>query len=162
MSTMSTGTALIKPPLQIFGIDGRYAVALYSAATKMKVLDAVEKDLKNLQVAMQSKASLREAIINPTIKRSLKAAALKDASTKINFSPATGNFLSTLAENGRLKKLESIINAFRLIMAAHRGEVVCEVTTSRPLDADQRSQLESALKVKYISFKKQRLHLIMI
>ena len=42
--------ALLQPPLQVFGIEGRYATALFSAATKQKALDAVEKDLISFQV----------------------------------------------------------------------------------------------------------------
>lgn len=31
-------------------------------------------------------------------------------------------------------------------MAANRGEVVCEVTTAKPLDADSKGKLEATLK----------------
>lgn len=33
------------------------------------------------------------------------------------------------------------------MMAAHRGEVACEVVTAKPLDQAQRQNLEAALKV---------------
>lgn len=62
-------------------------------------------------------------------------------------SPATGNLLVLLAENGRLNKIEGVINAFKIMMAAHRGEVTCEVVTAKPLDQAQRQNLEAALKV---------------
>jgi F-type H+-transporting ATPase subunit O len=137
----------VKPPIQVFGIEGRYACALYSAASKQKSLDAVEKDLTGLQADMKKDEKLRDFIINPTIKRSLKAVALKDAAAKVRFNPATGFFLEQLAENGRLNKIDAIINAYKLIMSAHRGEVVCEVTTAKPLEASQRKELESQLKV---------------
>lgn len=137
----------MKPPVQVFGIEGRYACALYSAASKQKCLEAVEKDLSGLQVDMKKDEKLRDLLINPTIKRSLKAVALKDAAAKVKYNAATGFFLEQLAENGRLNKLESIINAYKLIMSAHRGEVVCEVTTAKPLEASQRKELESQLKV---------------
>ena len=133
--------------MQVFGIEGRYACALYSAASKQKSLEAVEKDLTGLQADMKKDINLRDFIINPTIKRSLKATALKDAAAKVNFNAATGFFLEQLAENGRLNKIDAIINAYKLIMSAHRGEVVCEVTTAKPLDNSQRKELESQLKV---------------
>lgn len=144
----ATASKLIKPPLQVFGIDGRYACALYSAATKMKQLEAVEKDLHTLQTQFKSDVKLRDILINPTIKRSLMASALKDAATKSSYSQATGNFLQALAENGRLKRIDQMVNAFKLIMAAHRGDVVCEVITAKPLDASQTKQLEGVLKVR--------------
>ncbi|KAJ8984719.1 hypothetical protein NQ317_004982 [Molorchus minor] len=31
-------------------------------------------------------------------------------------------------------------------MSAHRGEVICEVTTARQLDAEQKQKLQSVLK----------------
>ena len=34
----------------MFGVEGRYATALYSAATKQKQLDAVEKELVQFKV----------------------------------------------------------------------------------------------------------------
>lgn len=52
-----------------------------------------------------------------------------------------------MAENGRLNKLETVINAYKIMMAAHRGEVTCEVVTAKPLDQAQRQNLEAALKV---------------
>jgi F-type H+-transporting ATPase subunit O len=137
----------VKPPIQVFGIEGRYACALYSAASKQKTLEAVEKDLISLQSDMKKDVKLRDFIVNPTIKRSLKATALKDACNQVKFSPATGFFLEQLAENGRLNKIDSIINAFKIIMSAHRGEVVCEVITAKPLEASQRKELESQLNV---------------
>jgi len=36
-----------------------------------------------------------------------------------------------LAENGRLKNLDGIISVFETLMAAHRGEVPCEVITAK-------------------------------
>ena len=36
---------LVRPPVQVYGIEGRYATALYSAASKEKKLDQVEKEL---------------------------------------------------------------------------------------------------------------------
>lgn len=40
-------------PIQVFGIEGRYATALYSAASKQNKLEAVEKETKSLQVSYE-------------------------------------------------------------------------------------------------------------
>ncbi|XP_058129432.1 ATP synthase subunit O, mitochondrial [Anopheles ziemanni] len=146
LSTSSVAAQLVKPPVQVFGLEGRYACALYSAASKNKVLDVVEKDLKALQTQLRTDSKVRDLLRDPTTKRSVKATALKDVSDKVKYNAATGNLLQLLAENGRLARLDGIINAFRLIMAAERGEVVCEVKTAKPLDDGQRKQLENALK----------------
>ncbi|NP_001166827.1 H+ transporting ATP synthase O subunit isoform 2 [Bombyx mori] len=135
-STSVASAQMVKPPVQVFGLEGRYASALFSAASKTKALDIVEKELCQFQQSIKTDAKLKEFIINPTIKRSMK----------ISLSPTTGNLLGLLAENGRLGKLEAVINAFKIMMAAHRGEVACEVVTAKPLDQAQRQNLEAALK----------------
>ncbi|CAK1555122.1 unnamed protein product [Leptosia nina] len=146
LSTSSAAAQLVKAPVQVFGIDGRYATALYSAASKNKSLDAVEKELTQFQKSIKTDAKLKEFLLNPVLKRSIKAEALKHLASKTNMSPNTSNLLGLLAENGRLGKLDAIINAFKTIMAAHRGEVTCEVITAKPLDAAQKQNLEAALK----------------
>ncbi|XP_045449799.1 ATP synthase subunit O, mitochondrial [Melitaea cinxia] len=146
LSTSSAAAQLVKAPVQVFGLEGRYASALYSAASKSKSLDTVEKELTNFQQSIKTDAKLKEFLINPTLKRNLKVEALKHLTSKTSMSPTTGNLLGLMAENGRLGKLESVINAFKIMMAAHRGEVTCEVITAKPLDQAQKQSLEAALK----------------
>lgn len=80
----------------------------------------------------------------------------------MSLSPATGNLLCLLAENGRLKRVDNVINAFKLMMATHRGEVACEVTTAKPLDPAQRQSLEAALKVIHSIFYVFAKHLFLL
>nr|XP_022912274.1 ATP synthase subunit O, mitochondrial-like [Onthophagus taurus] len=122
-STSGAVNQLIKPPIQVFGIEGRYATALYSAASKEKKLDAVEKELVQFQGVLKSDVKLNEFILNPTIKKQTKTEGVKAIASKAGLSPASANLLQILAENGRLKKLNGVINAFKTIMSAHRGEV---------------------------------------
>ncbi|TMW53119.1 hypothetical protein DOY81_001847 [Sarcophaga bullata] len=143
---MSSSSQMVKPPIQVFGLDGRYATALYSAASKTKQLDQVEKDLNAFQATLKQDKKLREHVTSPIINRKVMATALKQSADKLRWAPSTSNLLGLLADNGRLKHLDGIINAFQVIMAAHRGEVVCEVVTAKPLDSSQNKQLESALK----------------
>ena len=152
ISSSSVVQQLVKPPVQVFGIEGRYACALYSAASKQKSLEAVEKDLISFQATVKKDPKLYDFIVNPTIKRTVKAKILKDAAGEVKFNPATGFLLEALAENGRLKNLDNVINAYKLIMAAHRGEIVCEVITAKPLDGAQRKELEAQLKVSQKTF----------
>lgn len=122
-STSNIGQQLVKPPIQVFGLDGRYATALYSAASKQKTLEAVEKDLINFQQSLKTDSKLKEYILNPTVQRTEKSKAIKEIATKIKLNPQTANLLQLLAENGRLKNYDGVANAFKTIMAAHRGEV---------------------------------------
>ncbi|XP_077336072.1 ATP synthase peripheral stalk subunit OSCP, mitochondrial [Lithobates pipiens] len=135
---------LVRPPIQVYGLEGRYATALYSAASKEKKLDQVEKDLTRV-LALVKDPKLSIIISNPHVKRPLKQKTIADLLTKEKFTPITANFFNLLAENGRLTKTSDVINAFGKIMSAHRGEVLCSVTTSSPLDEANLTELKSAL-----------------
>ncbi|XP_055299846.1 ATP synthase subunit O, mitochondrial [Sitodiplosis mosellana] len=143
--SMSSSAAAVKPPIQLFGLEGRYATALYTAATKMGQLDSAEKELISVQNAIKGKPQLRAIITSPIINRTLLQSTLRDVGAKANLSTATTNLLALLAENGRMGKIDGVINAFKQLMSAHRGEVICEVTTARPLSDGQRKQLQSSL-----------------
>lgn len=117
--------------MQVFGLAGRYANALYSGASKKKELDKVEGELKKVQSTIKSDKKFREFIDNPTVKRSVKMEALTQVSKKLSLSTSATNLLVLLAENGRLKNLDEVIHSLGIIMAAHRGEVTCEVTSAK-------------------------------
>lgn len=95
---------------------------------------------------MKTDTKLVDFVKDPSIKRRDKVEAFKAIGSKVNVNPATANLLTLLAENGRLAKINQIINLYKIIMSANRGEVVCEVVTAKPLDADTKGKLESALK----------------
>ena len=46
-------------------------------------------------------------------------------------NPLSKNLFLAMAENGRYSHVDAVVNAFGTIMSAHRGEVVCEVTTAK-------------------------------
>lgn len=144
---MASSAATVKPPIQLFGLEGRYATALYTAATKMNQLDSVEKELVQVQATIKQKPKLREIIISPIINRKLLETTLANFGKQANLSASTTNLLVLLAENGRLKNIDGVINAFKQLMAAHRGEVVCEVKTARALSDGQRKELLATLGV---------------
>ncbi|XP_075710700.1 ATP synthase peripheral stalk subunit OSCP, mitochondrial [Rhinoderma darwinii] len=135
---------LIRPPIQVYGLEGRYATALYSAASKEKKLDQVEKELTRVSTLIKDPV-LSTIITNPHIKRGLKQKTVTDLMAKEKFSPLTSNFVNLLAENGRLRYTPEVIGAFAKMMSAHRGEVLCSVTTSSPLDEASLTELKSAL-----------------
>jgi len=137
---------LVQPPIHVFGIEGRYAHALYSAASKEKKLDIVEKDMKDIQGLVKKDVKLAEFMANPTIKRNQKRDVITAALTKKNYSNITVNLFGALADNGRLNRLNSVLGAFDKIMSAHRGEVQCVVTTAKALDQAQLGELKTALQ----------------
>ncbi|NXI29880.1 ATPO synthase, partial [Sterrhoptilus dennistouni] len=135
---------LPQPPIQVYGLEGRYATALYSAATKQKKLEQVEKELTRVWSLLKD-PKLSSVVMNPHTKSSVKQKAVNDALAREKMSPITVNLMNLLAENGRLRYTPGIVSAFGKIMSAFRGEVVCTVTTAQPLDDASLTELKSAL-----------------
>ncbi|XP_012713462.2 ATP synthase subunit O, mitochondrial [Fundulus heteroclitus] len=135
---------LVKPPIQVYGVEGRYATALFSAASKQKKLDQVEQELGKVSVLIKD-PKIAGIVMNPHVKRSIKQKTFHDALTKAKVSPITINLLNVLADNGRLTKTADVITAFGKMMSAHRGEVICSVTTAQPLDQASLAELKVAL-----------------
>ncbi|XP_064617528.1 ATP synthase subunit O, mitochondrial-like [Liolophura sinensis] len=145
-STSSVSRALVNPPIQVYGIEGRYATALFSAAAKEKKLDAVENEIKSFQNLLRKDVHLTQYILNPSLQRQEKKAVLGDVLTKQKMSSLLINLCVTMAENGRLNKLQGVLGAYQKMMSAHRGEVTCTVTTAKPLDSGNLKDLQSALQ----------------
>ncbi|XP_073702231.1 ATP synthase subunit O, mitochondrial [Garra rufa] len=135
---------LVRPPIQVYGVEGRYATALFSAASKQKSLDKVEQELGRVTSLIKD-PKLSSVVMNPHVKRSIKQKTFIDAMTKAKLSPITINLINVLAENGRLTLTPDVISAFSKMMSAHRGEVTCSVTTAQPLDEANLAELKVAL-----------------
>lgn len=72
-----------------------------------------------------------EFMADPSVKKTLKNEGLAGACDRMKMNPLSKNLFTTMADNGRYTHFESVINSFSTIMAAHRGEVVCEVITAK-------------------------------
>ncbi|KAL8190558.1 UNVERIFIED_CONTAM: ATP synthase subunit O, mitochondrial [Gekko kuhli] len=143
-SLVRPASKLVQPPIQVYGLEGRYATALYSAASKQKKLDQIEKEMSRVSALIRD-PKLSGIVMNPHIKGTVKQKAMNDALVKEKLSPITVNFVNVLAENGRLRYTPGVISAFGKIMSAYRGEVLCSVTTAQPLDDTSLTELKTAL-----------------
>ncbi|KAG5282994.1 hypothetical protein AALO_G00037090 [Alosa alosa] len=143
-STSVVRSKLIKAPIQVYGVEGRYATALFSAASKQKKLDQVEQELVHVASIIKD-PKMSSIVFNPHVKRSIKQKAFGDALTKANASAITINLINVMADNGRLPLTPDVISAFGKMMSAHRGEVTCSVTTAHPLDEANLADLKVAL-----------------
>merc|ERR1712154_46541 len=72
-STSSSALQMVKPPVAVYGVEGRYATALYSAASKQKALYAVEKDLSAFAAQIQKDKKLQDFLHDPSVNKALKA-----------------------------------------------------------------------------------------
>ncbi|MBD59245.1 MAG: F0F1 ATP synthase subunit delta [Citromicrobium sp.] len=126
-------------------LAGRYAVALFELASEDGVVSPVESDLDTLAAALDQSPDLAGLTTNPQLGRKAKMAAIEEVAKLLEVSPLTRRFLGVLAENRRLAELPRMIQTFRQIAAAQRGEVSAEVISAHPLGEDQIASLKQKL-----------------
>ncbi|KAJ3083943.1 F1 complex, OSCP/delta subunit of ATPase [Rhizoclosmatium globosum] len=154
--SMATASAT-KIPVVLHGIDGRYATALYSAASKKNVLDTVESELNKIGNVIEKDARLQTFLETPIIDRAAKKEGVSQVLAAGRYSDLTTNFFQVLAENGRLDQTKKVVAAFQQLMTAHRGEVAVTVTSTKELDARVFRQLKDILQKSNLLEKNQKL-----
>ncbi|KAG9449444.1 hypothetical protein H6P81_009409 [Aristolochia fimbriata] len=136
----------VKVPLTLFGGSGNYASALFIAASKANMLDKVESEILNIVEASKKSPMFSQFIRDLSVPKDTRVKAVQDIFSEAGFSDVTKNFLSVLAENGRLKYIESIAKKYMDLTMAQRGEVKVTVTTVIPLPAQEEKELKETLQ----------------
>ncbi|EGP92224.1 unnamed protein product [Zymoseptoria tritici ST99CH_1A5] len=148
-----------RPPVELFGVDGTYASALYVAASKSNSLDAVSKAMETMSQTFKDDARLQGILTAPTLSSDDKKQIVSEIQKSINVQDKTNtiqNFLMTLAENNRLSVLEGVAEKFGQLMGASRGEVELTITSATALDSKIVKQLETSIsKSKYAGQSKK-------
>ena len=81
---MAAAAATVKLPVAVHGLSGRYANALYLAASKAGALDAVEKDLTELRKVLSTDAKFKRFVLDPSVARKTKSEAMGKAFASSN------------------------------------------------------------------------------
>lgn len=89
-----------KPTIQLFGVSGRYATALYAAAGS--AVPTVEAELKSIAAARAADPKFEMFITDPTMSNSVKTDTINAIMTKGGYSDTTSKFLSANAPILRL------------------------------------------------------------
>jgi F-type H+-transporting ATPase subunit delta len=129
-------------------LAGRYASALFDLAREKKRIDAVGRSLDTLAQALLDSKEFAKLIASPLVSRDEAGKALAALAPQFGLDPISTNFLGVLARNGRKSALGAIVRAFRRLAAEHRGEVIAEVVTARPLNDDQIAALRRQLRAR--------------
>ncbi|KAL9115108.1 MAG: hypothetical protein Q9227_000902 [Pyrenula ochraceoflavens] len=122
-----------KPPVELYGLDGTYASALYTAAAKTSALEPTARSLENLLSILKRDAKLPAILNAPDLSMSDKSqivAELERHTGGVDKSGTVKNFLDALAENNRLGILEGICENFGTLMSAYKGEMELTVTSA--------------------------------
>ncbi|KAF2965445.1 hypothetical protein GQX73_g8149 [Xylaria multiplex] len=150
----AAATQDVRAPVSVYGLDGTYATALYTAAVKTSTLDPTAKALSALGDLYAKDAKLATVLATPTLTEGDKSAIVAELQKSIGSAgtnETVKNFLTTLAENNRLALLKGVCDKFGELISASRGEVEMTVTSTQPLDSRTLSRLETAVsKSQYV------------
>lgn len=135
----------VKVPVAMFGGSGNYASALYLAAVKANALDKVESELFDLVEASKKSPTFFQFTKDLSVPSDTRVKAISEICAQAKFTDVTKNFLVVLAENGRLRHIDSIAKRFSELTMAHRGELKAIVTTVLPLPAEEEKELKQTL-----------------
>jgi len=147
-----------KPPVALFGIDGTYANALYTAAVKTGSLDSAAKALSSLQQVFKTDPKLTTILSAPTLTDKDKSQIISELEKHTGGTDKGGtvkNFLQALAEHNRLGLLEGVCEKFGILMSAAKGEMELTITSAAKLDDKLLRRIETAIaKSEYSQGKK--------
>jgi len=141
-SAGSSPTSLVNPPVRVFGLEGRYASALFSAASKQNKLDQIDADFQKLERLLTTNKAINDLFRNPGITREQRLGLIKE----LGLSDMTQTTIETLIDNRREKKLVKFVTVMNRLMSANRRELLCRIITAKPLDDKLRNELDSVLK----------------
>jgi len=153
-SYASPSAADSKPSIAVYGLDGTYATALYTAAVKNSTLDSTARAISALNDVYHKDAKLATIMQAPTLSsedKSAIVAELQKHTGGADKGDTVKNFLDTLAFYNRLGLLKGICEKFGELMSASKGEVELTITSASQLDGKTLSRLESAVsKSQYV------------
>ena len=129
----------------VSGVAQRYASALFEVALEGHAVDAVGADLDTFERLLGESADLMRLVRSPVFSAEEQARAVGAVLARAGIGGFAGNFISLAARNRRLFVLPDMIDAYRRLAAAHRGEQAAEVTSAAPLSEDQVSSLVASL-----------------
>lgn len=128
------------------GVTGRYASALFELALAEKKLGPVEKDLVRFDKLLSGSTDLQRLVTSPVFSADEQFNAVSAVLTKTKITGLVGNFVRTVASNGRLLAMPGMLAAFRVFLAEHKGEATADVIVASALSAAQTKELKAALK----------------
>lgn len=149
--TLATKAAAVKAPVQLFGLDGTYATALYTAAAKDSSIDATNASVEKLADALAKDAKVSQVLANPALSLGARKEIVSTLASQLKLEKVTVNLLNVLAENNRLDIFAGVAKQFAVLNAAHNGVVEATVVSAKALDAKTLAKLEKAISAsKYV------------
>lgn len=127
-------------------LAGRYAKAIFEIGSQQGGLDKMGADLRAFAKAMKESPELEQTLTSPAIKRSDRRKVVDALLQRLGVVTVTRNTVYLLLDGERLSALPMISREIDRMIEAKAGRVAAEVTSAKPLDPSQLSQITAALE----------------
>jgi F-type H+-transporting ATPase subunit delta len=124
----------------------RYARA-FAEVAESAGLDAAaaEQQIRDFAETLAGSGELREFLENPSIELPQKLKVLDAIAARIKMFSQVRNFIAVILEHQRLPELDEILTSYEELVDEHAGAVEARITSARPLNAEDRAQLEAQI-----------------
>ena len=121
----------------------RYARA-FAEVAEAAGLDsaAAQGQMQDFAGTLAGSFELRELLLNPSVPLAQKLKVLDAIAGRLKMFPQVRNFLAVIQEHDRLGDLEEILKEYGELVDAHAGAAEATITSARPLNQDDRAELE--------------------
>jgi F-type H+-transporting ATPase subunit delta len=128
-------------------IASRYARALVDVILEHHVDgDAARQQLRAFADAIHESLELRRVWESPAITPEKKRAVLDAIAAKIGAVKPVRNFMAVIIDHRRIGMLDDIVRVFERELDARLGFAVVEVSSARPLSAEEQREVESRVE----------------
>lgn len=144
-SLATASSAAVKPPVQLYGLDGTYATALFSAAVRDSSVDKVYASVEKLSTAIKEDPKLGSILANPSLSFNSRKQVISTVNGALKLDPIVQNLLEVLSDNHRLELFPAVAKQFSVLNSAYNGVVEATVVSAKPLDSKTISRLHKAI-----------------
>jgi F-type H+-transporting ATPase subunit O len=145
LSSKASIAASHEPPKKIPGSHGRYAGAMFTAASKAGMLEKVETELLSITNVISKDKGFSTFLSNPTVPRAEKQTKLGNLLEDGKFSHLTKNLIITMSANGRVGEIGKVVDAFADFMDTSRGIVKVRIVSAEPLNKKSLDAIQAAV-----------------
>ena len=127
-------------------IANRYARALADVMIERKETDQVLDELYRFSALLAANPDVTAFFGSPVITVDQKRQVLGRILTDFKPRQTTSNFVQLLLENYRLHRLDFVLRSLERELDRRAGIVSANVTTARPIDAEEQNRLRDRLR----------------
>jgi F-type H+-transporting ATPase subunit delta len=102
----------------------------------------VQQQLNDFVAAWRESADLREVFLDQSFPSEQKVAILDKLNARLGMSVQVRNFIAVLIQHNRLDVLDDVLSEYGKEVNRRLGISEVQVTTARPLDANERQGIE--------------------